>query len=265
MKNLRQAHWPSVVLYFCCILASESALAFSFTMSEAEFLVWPEYCQARYLTSDPGMAASYTSKVPRSIIDKAKVQLGPNSWDRVHHWCAGMTWLSRSRVQLDPKLREFQLTTAAHEAQFTFQGLEPDSPLIPLIYITFGQVCQEQKDFKCAIENFEKSIAAKANNPSPYSALALLYSRNKQFELAREVLMRGDQALEGKSAEIHYNLGLILLDMNDVDGALSHAQKAYLGGYSLPGLKKKLTQIGRWIEPTPVGVKPPQAAQTAAP
>lgn len=259
MNKFRQTYWPSGILYFCCLLAPQPTMAFNFTMSESEFLTWPEYCQARYVTLDPGKAATYTANFPRSTIDKVKVQLGPNSWERVHHWCAGMTWLSRARAQMDPKVRDFQLNTAAVEAQFTFQGLQSDSPLIPLIYVTFGQICQEQKNLKCAIENFEKSIIAKADNPTPYSALALLYSRSKQFNLARDVLLRGDTALAGKSGEIHYNLGLVLLELGDIDSALSNAQKAYSEGYSLPGLKKKLVQIGRWIAPTPTGVNPPQA------
>ena len=241
-----------------CCLAPRWAAAYQFDLSEIEFSNWPMYCQARYSSiAQVAQLHSFSANYSRALIEEAREQLGAATWERVHHWCAGLTWLNRSRLEANPKIREFQLSTAKEETLFTYEGLVPESSIIPSILVTLGLICQEQKDFNCAIDNFENAIAARATDPSPYSALALMHRKRNELNLARDVLIRGDKAMGGKSPEIHYNLGLILLELGDADGAMGYAKKAYLEGYPLPGLKKKLVKIGRWVEPSSDGVQPP--------
>lgn len=45
------------------------------------------------------------------------------------------------------------------------------------------------------------------------------------------------------NAEINYNLGLLYLDMGDIDKARKHAKTAYGQGFPLDGLKRKLAQL----------------------
>ena len=253
-------HW--LIILALNGLSPQWAAAFTFDMSEAEYSNWPMYCQARYASIDVGRLHTFSQNYSRALIEDARAQLGAETFERVHHWCAGTTWLNRARLEVDPKVRAYQLNTANSEALFTLQGLPSDSPITPSILVTLGLVCQEQLNYECAIENFEKAITARPTDPSPYSALALLHRKRKQLDIARDVLKRGDVALAGKSAEIQYNLGLILLELGDIDGALDWAQKAYLGGYPLPGLKKKLTQLGRWQNPNVEQIQVPQAVQS---
>jgi len=252
-------------LLLCCGLVPGWAAAYSFDMSEVEFSNWPMYCQARYASLDVGLTHSFSINYSRSLIEQAREQLGAATFERVQHWCAGATWLTRARLQTDPKMREFQLNEAKVESLFTLRGLPPNSSIIPSIYVTLGLICQEQQDNNCASENFEKAIETRPTEAAPYSALALLHRKRKQLDVARDVLIRGDVAVGGQSAEIHYNLGLILLEMGDADGAVVYARKAYLEGYPLPGLKKKLKQLGRSLEPVPESVQPPQAVQVPPP
>ena len=46
------------------------------------------------------------------------------------------------------------------------------------------------------------------------------------------------------SAELHYNLGLLYLDLKNTEKALSRANKAYQMGYPLPGLRMRLEKLG---------------------
>lgn len=55
--------------------------------------------------------------------------------------------------------------------------------------------------------------------------------------------------LEPQNATINYNAGLAYLRVKDYDKALAHAQKAYALGFPLPGLKNKLIEAGKWVEP----------------
>jgi len=64
-------------------------------------------------------------------------------------------------------------------------------------------------------------------------------------------LQRYEEALTLKpeSAEAHYNMGLLQLDLKRTDEALEHAHKAYALGYPLQGLKNRLKRAGAWKEP----------------
>ena len=50
----------------------------------------------------------------------------------------------------------------------------------------------------------------------------------------------------GDSATVHYNLGLLYLDLKDYDRSVQHARKAYDLGAPLPWLKNELAQAGKW-------------------
>jgi tetratricopeptide (TPR) repeat protein len=52
----------------------------------------------------------------------------------------------------------------------------------------------------------------------------------------------------GESATVHYNLGLLFLDLKLMDRAVSHARQAYALGAPLSGLRNKLSQAGQWRE-----------------
>jgi tetratricopeptide (TPR) repeat protein len=53
--------------------------------------------------------------------------------------------------------------------------------------------------------------------------------------------------LDEANANIHYNLGLVYLDLKDYPKAREHAQRAYALGFALPGLRKRLEEAGQWM------------------
>jgi Flp pilus assembly protein TadD len=56
-------------------------------------------------------------------------------------------------------------------------------------------------------------------------------------------------ALQPESAEVHYNMGLLQLELKQTAEALRHAHKAYALGYPLQGLKNRLKRARAWKEP----------------
>ena len=54
------------------------------------------------------------------------------------------------------------------------------------------------------------------------------------------------QKLDEGNANIHYNLGLIYLDLKDYAKAREQAQRAYALGFALTGLRKRLEAAGQW-------------------
>ena len=45
------------------------------------------------------------------------------------------------------------------------------------------------------------------------------------------------------TAELHYNLGLLYVDLGDIAAAERHAEKAYSQGYPTPGLQRKIQRM----------------------
>jgi len=60
----------------------------------------------------------------------------------------------------------------------------------------------------------------------------------KELEVAR--------SFDEDNANIHYNLGLLYLDLKDYPKAREHAERAYALGFTLPGLRKRLEEAGQW-------------------
>ena len=51
---------------------------------------------------------------------------------------------------------------------------------------------------------------------------------------------------ETRSPNDEYNLGLVYFALRKYDQSLLHAQKAYQAGFPLPGLRRKLSSVGKW-------------------
>jgi len=67
--------------------------------------------------------------------------------------------------------------------------------------------------------------------------------------------------LGAADSNTYYNLGLLYFEIKEYDTALEYAQKAYAGGFPLPGLKDKLRRVGKWRDasPTTNETAPPNA------
>lgn len=51
------------------------------------------------------------------------------------------------------------------------------------------------------------------------------------------------------SAEVHYNVGLVLAKAGEYEEALRHAHTAYALGHPMPGLRNILQRAGQWKDP----------------
>jgi tetratricopeptide (TPR) repeat protein len=92
---------------------------------------------------------------------------------------------------------------------------------------------------------FEKAIKFAPRD----GAVLLLYGihlhRSGKQEEALSFYKQAETLMPG-SPELHYNLGLLYLSMNNLKMARSYAVKAYNEHYPLQGLKKKLIRAGAW-------------------
>ena len=95
---------------------------------------------------------------------------------------------------------------------------------------------------------FDRAIRFAANDPM----VRLIYGTNllregKQQEALKQLKLAS--SMDPDNANVHYNLGLLYLDLKDYPKARESAHRAYELGFSLPGLKKMLQDAGQWESP----------------
>lgn len=235
--------WLKLLVASALLIPSVS-WSYDFVPTSLEFAAWPKYCQARYVETMIGRSSEFTVAVPPAARRAAEASIGSDTYAPVHHHCAGLAYLARAKIERDPRARKHMLIRARDESNYTLRSVKPSSPLFTSIHANLARVEQALGNIEGAEEYYNRAMQALPLDPLPYIGLAILQRDTKRLSLARETLEKGLAATEGKSLEIHYNLGLICFELKDNDCAQQHAQVAYDGGYPLPGLKRKLAERG---------------------
>ena len=220
--------------------------AYEFVPTELEWAGWPEYCRARYITTNVGEFTRWRREYPTPMIAVQEASIGPETFLHIHHYCAGAAYLQRAKFTSDPQQIPFFLESAQTESTYTFERIPTSSPVFSTIAVTLSQIMRMRKQPEKGTEYLDRALAAQPKDARAYVGMALLQRDMKKLEAARDTLLRGDAAVEGKSVEIHYNLGLVLLEMGELDRAYEYASKAYAAGYPLTGLKDRLKKAGAW-------------------
>jgi len=245
--SLRRRSATKVCAFFRIMLllgalgTAQNVFAFSFVPTAAEFQAWPLHCKAIYVGAMPDESAQFAHSVPSAAVKKwmkfAKEHGG--AW----HYCAGIVQLNRARVEADPKKREYAYERAAAQAAFSYARTSPDKPFRAKMATIMAMAYRGLGKYEIATKILETSISEHPSYPDAYTALALIHRDANHKEQERDILLKGNEATGGKSAEIHYFLGLVYLDMEDIPAASKHAKEAYRLGYPLRGLMSKLKRL----------------------
>ena len=213
--------------------------AFEFSPTETEWTSWPGYCKAKYAWTNIGKRSRYADRV--SAADRLQLEQWENVGIRgLHHYCAGTALLNRARLEDDSRRRDALLESAYAETRFSIDGSDKESPMFPFIAVQLTTVMHERGDSEPALALLEQMIVKQPQNDLLYSAKAVIQRKVGRLEEARDTLLRGSEAVDEKSAEIIYNLGLVSLELGDRESAEAYAEKAYAMGFPLPGLRIKL-------------------------
>jgi tetratricopeptide (TPR) repeat protein len=103
---------------------------------------------------------------------------------------------------------------------------------------------------------FERAMRFKPDDGVVRVVYGIFLYRQGKLQPALEMYK---QALElaPESAEAHYNIGLLYLDLGQLDLATSHASRAYELGFPLPGLRRKLASVGRNLDGAAASLEAP--------
>lgn len=210
----------------------------------SEWASWPEYCRAKYAYLRSEVAAQLSPSVSPADIARYEASLG-RAWVFIHHHCMSLQYWQRANMALTPTDRKLALEHAMSESVFTFARIPAELPIYAEIATHLGLVARAANDLASAKHFFDIARTTHPDYPGGYQGLALLREDHHQYAAARDILLQGNKATNGKSPEIHYFLGLVYLKLDDLDDASVHAKLAYDLGYPLPGLRQKLEAAGR--------------------
>lgn len=220
------------------------ASALAFQPSETEWNTWPEFCRARYVVSGAGVDSSFSGRIDPQVVQSWEGRLGPDVWYALHHYCAGLVLANRGKALRDKQDRKLTLQHAIEEFNFTQARVPESHPMYAEMAARKGLLLGELGEPEQAMRNFDIAIASCADCAIGYEAKASYFRTNGKLEEARNTLEQGDKVMDGQNSEIHYQLGLVLVEMKDFPAAQTHARRAYELGYPLPGLRDRLAKVG---------------------
>lgn len=151
------------------------------------------------------------------------------------------------------------------ELDYTLRAF-PNHPRALNAVMRYGEKMKSPQpgDLRYPVEcYFERALRFRPDDHIARMLFAQFLTRNKRgAEAMDQLAIVADKA--GDSAFTHYNLGLLYLDLQRHDEALTHAQRAYAQGFDRPELRQRLQSLGKWSEPQPAAAAPAAASAPAA-
>lgn len=237
-------HAAKFLILSLVIVGFSGAEAYSFTPNDIEWQSWPAHCKAKYAWTPFGRTTKYAAGVGPA--ERAALEPFEDAGIRgLHHYCTGMIWLNRAKLERDPVQKGYMLRNARNETKFTFDRSPRSAPLFAPVAIQMAMIMYEQGELGEAFTLLKSTIKAQPTTDVLYSALAVMQREEGHLEQAKETLLTGYSAVDGRSPEINYNLGLILIELGEIDEAVKYAEAAYAMGFPLQGLRTKLENLGR--------------------
>lgn len=248
-RSMRRSAFLLAIMILGLITGPRVGFAYSFVPTQAEFLTWPDNCKVVYLRTNIGKGSSgFAELITADAFAAGTAALGsePFGDGGIHHYCASTLLLARARNEADRQLHDFLLSEAKSEAQFTMANAIRDGEMYVQSATQLAMVQYEQGDVEQSLKILDGLISRTQHNAHPYLAKFIIHFRRKEYRLAYDTLILADDAVDGASSEVHYNLGLVLIKMDRAEEAVRYAKLAYDKGYPLPGLMFQLERRGYW-------------------
>jgi tetratricopeptide (TPR) repeat protein len=231
------------------LLSATAVMGYSYgPESQAEWDGWPEYCKARFTVSLIGRRDSaFGSDIGPDVTERWKNELG-DCFGYLHHHCAAVLQLNRAQSARKAQDRNFALEAAIKEDKFAADNCPASNPFSANIATHMAMTFAEGGALAKANEFLDRAIQTHPSYGQSYLVKAALLKKSGKAAAARDVLLEGNEATNGKSAEIHNALGFSYLNSKEYEKAREHARQAYVLGFPLPGLRDRLAKAGYGLQ-----------------
>ncbi len=232
------------------VLVPALSYGYDFIPTDSEFYAWPSYCRAKYVVTPIGETTPFARVLSTSDVEAGRQQVGDAVFLHVHHYCSGELWVQRGKEANDPAQKRFMFNTGIADLSYFTARIPPDSPVMAKALYSLAQAYNGLGDKASAINTLNQAVQEHPEVAASHIALALYLRDNKDLPGALKALEYGVQVAGEHSAELNYDLALVLIESNQSQEAVKYAHKAYDLGYPLPGLRNKLAHLGLWTTET---------------
>jgi tetratricopeptide (TPR) repeat protein len=237
-KSMKKIGIGAALLLFAC-----HANSFDFIPNDYEFNLWNMDCKATYANMSTGQKTKFANMVPKALLTRERYLRSKDALGGIWHYCASIIWLYRAEIETNAKKKQFNLERARANANFSWTKCPKHEPIRADVGVYLARSHYALGDKHEAHDVLNEAIRLYPQQPSPYLAKAIILKGEGKTKEALKLLEGGNDRLEGRSSEIHYHLGLLYLEVGDLDLAIKHSDEAYKRGYPLMGLKKKIGKI----------------------
>jgi tetratricopeptide (TPR) repeat protein len=245
---MKTAGYSRMILAALLLLPAQVfAAGWGFTPTANDWKTWPQHCRVQYSWVNRGtnMYGDYYSE---AAIGSWRLRVGDATFFTMHHYCAALIYLRQAKLETNKRERDFLISKAVDDGAFTYDRSTESSILFPNVAIVYAEAKYRSNARDDAFAILQRVISAQPLRSEAYISLSNFYREEHQNEMARKVLQSGKDATNGQAAELVYALGLLCLDVADNECAIQNARQAYGLGYPLPGLRDRLTRLGKWTD-----------------
>lgn len=153
------------------------------------------------------------------------------------HFTSDVETLRRGNTASDP----------SGDLRYTLIAL-PNHPraLQTLIRLARKEGTNRPKNMIYSVEcYFDRAIRFRPDDAMVKMIYAIYLAGTKRYQDGKVLMDAASGKLSG-SGNFHYNYALISVSLKEWDAAIEHAAIAYSLGFDLPGLRRKLSDAGRW-------------------
>lgn len=232
-----------------CLLISILLAQYSYAVvpTEAEWQLWPDYCRARFKVAGDGEGTPYQIRISDEEVAHWKLRM-PGAWHGLHHYCYGLVYMHRAAVVPEGAERKHLLRNAVGEFTFEFRSTPASDSFFGQTASELALAYRQLGDDRDALVVANDVLNRAPNMSAGYLIKAIVLRNRKDLSAAAALLRRGLDVVGKGAADLHYALGLTLLDMHDIKEAKAQAEAAYRLGYPLPGLRNRLRKHGVSID-----------------
>jgi tetratricopeptide (TPR) repeat protein len=219
-------------------LVSTPVAGFSFVPTELEYMSWSRECQGIYSITSPARDSGYYLRIPARERE-AWMELGEENGG-AWHYCAGLIHIKRAEFAISSEEKEKELIAAKGAILFSYNRIEKDKPWAADMSVALARVYRKMG----LREESEKVLKSILNyhpkHPGIYNEYGMYYFDAKEYQKSKEMFLKANEIAKGRSSEIIYFLGLVSLELGELDEALKYQNEASKLGYPLKGLLKKI-------------------------
>lgn len=231
--------YPALYLALTGLVSSFNASAYSFVPTEVEYQSWSPECKAAYGGSNSGRTYGFDKRAPDLGKAFSTLNWKVGGW----HYCGGVIKIRRAELSTNAREREKSFLEGIQNANYSYSRIDKTHLWAAEMATTIARGYRGLGDIEKAKNYLDEAIRYHPQYPTAYVLYAMLYFDSEDHKMAKEYLLKANDAAKGASSEINYFLGLASIELGELAEAKKFAAEAARLGYPLTGLQDRIKAL----------------------